>query len=121
MKKFEEIVKHHKDNIYGWWDNISIVQIWNYIGRAIHLTRYNGDSLIISIDELLSLESSFLQACKWKNHINWPIEFVTECEDDNYVDSFRFEDWDRQYHAMRLSILSQEEKIKYLEENVIVE
>lgn len=96
MKKFEDILNHYRP----------------------HLEKYISS---MSINDLLSPEIWFLQACKWKNHINWPIEFVTECEDDDYVNSFRFEDWDREYHAMRLSILSQEEKIKYLENNIIID
>lgn len=114
--KFNEILKHYKESIYKWKYNN-----YNYYKWRVYMKYVPKISIPewlkcllrqqISLNDLISLESWFLQACKWKK----------ENRDNIATISNKYFAYNREYHAMILSILSKEEKIKYLENNVIVE
>lgn len=122
MNKFEDILNHYKDSI-KWYDHDKYkphkVEYGDY-----YFTIWSDEYDIrwtISLNDLLSPESWLLQACKWKVRF-WSIAHISHDEDDKiYVDDFEHWYREREYHAMMLSIISQEEKVKYLEDNVIVE
>ena len=121
MTKFQEIIKHHKDNVYGWW-HTAIPTNWR---TEIYLYFHDtfSHTKTISINDLLSPNSWFMQAVKWKP--NWDYlalnPYVTNLYNDwSMVEQDKSFYW-WEYHSMRLSILPDEEKIKYLEDNVLID
>ncbi len=113
MTQFEKILNHYKNTIYGWCDLLKYDKdvITSY---KVHLR--STDKSQFSINDLLSPNSWLIQAVKWKDW-NWEI---AEWEVFGmYSEYYRNNNW--QYHSMMLSILPDKEKIKYIEENVIID
>ncbi len=110
MTQFQNILDKYKSNIHKhvWYDQINFMMVWhNPLITCIKWTM----TAKISINDLLSPNSWFMQAVKRDVYVDKDIKVW-----DEYIQ------WtDRQYHAMRLSILPDEEKIKYLEENVTID
>lgn len=117
--KFEEIVKRHKDSIYGWWRDSIDLDLQDWMIDLRKQERYLNTVKEISLNDLLSPESWFLQACKWKRDNWYDDDWLMWKYGNNWEPLYRT--YMREHHAMMLSILSQEEKIKYIKENVIVE
>lgn len=125
--KFEDILSNYfESNMWKWywlgWKKFSytdwVVTLYDFIESKkdeYWITLWKEFKKTISINDLLSLESWFLQACKWDNKSVSLLQY-------NWIDiTFHRNYEDREYHAMILSILSQEEKIKYLENNIIID
>lgn len=123
--KLTKILKHYEKNIYN--GKYEIVEVWKDI---IYLTE-KGDlfpKIIekLSLNDLLSPESWFLQAVFWED---WSEMYNKDYYQDN-VNAFESvydnNNWifslpRRKYHAMKLSILSNEDRITYLENNILID
>ena len=122
MSKFGTILNHYKDNInnHFWYDKINFTMVWNK--PRITCIKWTMRSWI-SINDLLSPNSWFIQACKWKDNGDYLAlnPYVTNLYNDwSMVEQDKSFYW-CEYHSMMLSILPDEEKIKYLTNNIIID
>lgn len=126
--KFEDILNHHKDNIYlWWWEKVKLFAgIWiDWIIYEFVIDSHTSQSKKISLSSLLSPDSWFLQSCKWDTNgesILRDYEFVQDEEANPWIDAkWCYDDDEWQYHAMKLSVLSLMAQKKYIEDNVIID
>lgn len=114
MRKLQVIIDKA---ILNWWKPrlINTKLIWNWL-MWFNYIDWRWDESTVSINDILSIKSWFMQAVKWK-YWSCSLSYYKMIWDSGWVR----DDSKRQYHSMMLSILSDEEKIKYLEDNVIID
>ena len=113
-----DIFNIYKEIIYEW----KYIEYEDRIMGKIACRLDKNNCHIISLNDLLSTESGFLQAVKRKKWVkferilSWDVGKHETSEMLQWYDSL-----EREYHAMVISILSNEDKVKYLEKNILID
>lgn len=114
MDKLQKLLNEHKDKITNWYENTELRQMswWNF---RLYLRNEPWDIDYISLAEIL-FNTPFLSWLERKIIYDW----TNWIKYDEY--EYAVEIGDSDYHKINLCLLnSDEDRIKYLEDNVITD
>lgn len=110
MKKIEELLKKHKNNIAKWYDNIEFRELswWNF---RLYLRNEPWDVDYISFCEIL-FNTPFLSLLEWNDGI------VKDAWIRQEMGTWKFIEWHsiyNTYHKINLALLeSDKERVDYI-------